>query len=1181
MAAGGEFKAVEQSFTVTASGGSGVKVELVNDGNGNSAELSGLGLWRANGLGVAAPKVDLQVSLNGGAFSTIASGLTMDGYGRGSYAWTPAAGGQAVLRAVSENFPAVIGTSAGFSIGSGNNYYVNDGSTVGDEYATAVGNDANDGRSPGTPMASLAALLAAYPNIGTGATVYVDSGSYALAANVVIGPGHNGLTIQGPVKAGDLALLNRGNTAAGSYGIEVQGATHLTLNNLAIGGAMDGIHTDAGSASSYLSVSGSQLGVVKVNGTGVLAGNAGSGLFVDSSSDHAVINGDTATGNAYGFNVQGPDETISNSTSSGNTTTGIYAHGVHELLSGNSVSGNQLGMDLNANSTAAVDQITASGNTVSNNTGDGIDAYYALVSQNTVSLNGGIQVSLNYGGSAVGNTIQGKGSGTGVQIYAGPSAIGNVVFGCADGIVDYYGTASGNRVYNNTDAGILVPYGSTTTVSGNHLYSNGVGIKAGSQSTVNGLNIANNLIYSDGGPGVWLSNSTNVTLTNNTIQESGQDDVRLNSSSNVSAKNNVLWTMGSGGYDLNVASDSQVGFASDYNDLYFSGSGHPVSWQGVTYPTLIAWSRGVGFDGHSLSVDPQFTNPAGADGVLGYDAAGKVDHGLDDDFTLKAGSPVIQAGDLISYYLSEPQPNGGRIDMGAYGNTARSTPGAAQELQVLSPKGLDNLSVGTPTTVQWRSFGLDSSDPVALMDAGGATVDNWLADAYQTTASNRTSFTQAVDVSGVAVPAPQQVYQSVAYANGGIGNELSYQLPVPDGSYTLKLEFAEGFLSGAGQRVFDIKVNGTVVKGSFDVFMAAGGQFKAVEQSFTVTASGGSGVKVELVNDANGNSAELSGLGLWRANGLGVAAPKVDLQVSLNGGAFSTIASGLTMDGYGRGSYAWTPAAGGQAVLRAVSENFPAVIGTSAGFSIGSGNNYYVNDGSTVGDEYATAVGNDANDGRSPGTPMASLAALLAAYPNIGTGATVYVDSGSYALAANVVIGPGHNGLTIQGPVKAGDLALLNRGNTAAGSYGIEVQGATHLTLNNLAIGGAMDGIHTDAGSASSYLSVSGSQLGVVKVNGTGVLAGNAGSGLFVDSSSDHAVINGDTATGNAYGFNVQGPDETISNSTSSGNTTTGIYAHGVRELLSGNSVSGNQLGMDLNANSGALWTRSPPAGTR
>jgi hypothetical protein len=44
------------------------------------------------------------------------------------------------------------------------------------------------------------------------------------------------------------------------------------------------------------------------------------------------------------------------------------------------------------------------------------------------------------------------------------------------------------------------------------------------------------------------------------------------------------------------------------------------------------------------------------------------------DYHLKSYSPCIDSGDPASAYAEEPEPNGGRTNMGAYGNTAQATP---------------------------------------------------------------------------------------------------------------------------------------------------------------------------------------------------------------------------------------------------------------------------------------------------------------------------------------------------------------------------------------------------------------------------------------------------------------------------------------------------------------------------
>lgn len=70
---------------------------------------------------------------------------------------------------------------------------------------------------------------------------------------------------------------------------------------------------------------------------------------------------------------------------------------------------------------------------------------------------------------------------------------------------------------------------------------------------------------------------------------------------------------------------------------------------------------------------------------------------------------------------------------------------------------------------------------------------------------------------------------------------FSYAIPVPPGSYTLKLHFLESFFSplipeaychGVGCRVFDVTCNGVSLLQDFDIIQAAGGAFRPVVREF-------------------------------------------------------------------------------------------------------------------------------------------------------------------------------------------------------------------------------------------------------------------------------------------------------------------------------------------------------------
>ena len=141
-------------------------------------------------------------------------------------------------------------------------------------------------------MASLSTLLAAY-HLTTGDVIHVSAGTYNLSTNVVITADDSGVTIQGPSTGG--AILNRGDTGAAKYAVELNNADHVTLEHLALTGGYAGIY--AGNDSDHLHVTLNQV-----------YGNAQYGIYIDSTSDLAQLTGNTVYGQSYyGICAIGPD----------------------------------------------------------------------------------------------------------------------------------------------------------------------------------------------------------------------------------------------------------------------------------------------------------------------------------------------------------------------------------------------------------------------------------------------------------------------------------------------------------------------------------------------------------------------------------------------------------------------------------------------------------------------------------------------------------------------------------------------------------------------------------------------------------------------------------------------------------------------------------------------------------
>jgi len=136
----------------------------------------------------------------------------------------------------------------------------------------------------------------------------------------------------------------------------------------------------------------------------------------------------------------------------------------------------------------------------------------------------------------------------------------------------------------------------------------------------------------------------------------------------------------------------------------------------------------------------------------------------------------------------------------------------------------ETVSVGSST----------SSTPVVRIDAGsGSAAAPFSADGDFNT-GNEFSSAAAIDLSAAANPAPATVYQTCRWAPS-----FSYVIPGLQAgtAYTIRLHFAELTWTSAGERTFNVAINGTTVLSGFDVFAASGGANKAITEQFTTTAN--------------------------------------------------------------------------------------------------------------------------------------------------------------------------------------------------------------------------------------------------------------------------------------------------------------------------------------------------------
>jgi hypothetical protein len=98
-------------------------------------------------------------------------------------------------------------------------------------------------------------------------------------------------------------------------------------------------------------------------------------------------------------------------------------------------------------------------------------------------------------------------------------------------------------------------------------------------------------------------------------------------------------------------------------------------------------------------------------------------------------------------------------------------------------------------------------------------------------------------VTGTPAPA---LYQTGHYGPVS-GTPLTYQFTVPNGSYTVNLKFDENAATQAGQRVFNVVINGQTVLPNFDIYARAGAQFQAVDAVVPVTVTNGQ-INIQFVS---------------------------------------------------------------------------------------------------------------------------------------------------------------------------------------------------------------------------------------------------------------------------------------------------------------------------------------------
>ena len=134
----------------------------------------------------------------------------------------------------------------------------------------------------------------------------------------------------------------------------------------------------------------------------------------------------------------------------------------------------------------------------------------------------------------------------------------------------------------------------------------------------------------------------------------------------------------------------------------------------------------------------------------------------------------------------------------------------------------------------------------------------WSADNYFTGGTALT-FTQSI--SGTSDPT---LYQSERFAP-----TLTYQIPVPNGSYEVTLCFAELYWTSAGKRVFNVALQGQTVLQNFDIYALVGAN-TALQRTFQVLVTNG---VLSIVGTASVDNAKFSAIQIVPPPSVSFASP--------------------------------------------------------------------------------------------------------------------------------------------------------------------------------------------------------------------------------------------------------------------------------------------------------------------
>ena len=405
----------------------------------------------------------------------------------------------------------------------------------------------------------------------------------------------------------------------------------------------------------------------------------------------------------------------------GSVVTFASAEGANSVLSGLTITNGKPAESGGGGISCHDSSPTITNNTITGNEGWGggggiySEASNLTISNNTISDNS--VSNLGYGGG-------------GIFCYGGnPTITNNAISG---------NSASG-------DGGGISCCNCSPTIANNTITGNSAVFGGGICSSVSNASITNNTISAnsasfDGGGIYCYASSPTIahnTITDNSATGSGGGIYCWNST-NVTLVNSSIIHNSAGAYGGGIASEDSsvtmfnciVVFSATGAGIYtFAGSSPPT----VSYCNVYSNAAG-NYDGMpdptgtagNISQDPLFADWGSGDYHL-KSTVGRWNPSTASWVTDPVHSPCIDAGDPSSPYPNEPVPNGGRINMGAYGNTAEASRASGDPVPPAPPTDLSaGLAGPTQVDLTWTD-NADNEDGFTLQRRKYDSTDGWPA----------------------------------------------------------------------------------------------------------------------------------------------------------------------------------------------------------------------------------------------------------------------------------------------------------------------------------------------------------------------------------------------------------------------------------------------------------------------